>query len=396
VQTLINAPPAPVRLTLARDLVRSIRSGHPWVYRDALRNPPSAPAGSIAELFAGEGKKLIASGLYDPGSPVAFRVCRPEGGALDDAWVTSQLRRAQLLRTAVRSDDTTGYRLVNGEGDGLPGLTIDVYGRTAVIKLDGRGPEQFWNPRGLGEWLMAETGTTGAVCRTRGETGAEVFAGTPETEPDFREHGLKWTAHVQLGQKTGFFLDQRENRRLIRTVTSGKSVLNLFSYTGGFSVSAGAGGARDVTSVDSAGPAIAMASRHWELNGLNPAAHVATCADAFEFLEQAANKKRRWDVVIVDPPSFAPSANSVERAKAAYIRLMSAAARVTMPRGLLAASSCSSHISETAFLEILSTSMTQARRRGRVTTISGQPLDHPWPLACPELRYLKFVLLEVE
>jgi 23S rRNA (cytosine1962-C5)-methyltransferase len=326
---------------------------------------------------------------------VAFRVCQPEGGRIDDDWALAQLERALQLRGPVATPDTTGYRLCNGEGDGLPGLVIDIYGSTGVLKLDGPGPEGFWDPAGIADWLRERLSLTGVVCRTRGEEGAEVISGNPPEEAGFLEHGLKFTSNIQKGQKTGFFLDQRENRRLVRDLAPGKSVLNLFSYTGGFSIAAGVGGATNVTSVDSAAPAVAVSDRHWTLNGLPNEKHTAVTADAFEFLQQAAGQGRRWDLVVVDPPSFAPSAKSVERARTAYVKLMSAAAAVVQPGGLLAASSCSSHISESMFLEILVSSMSQARRRGRVTTISGQPIDHPWPLVCPELRYLKFVLLEL-
>ncbi|QDT55426.1 Ribosomal RNA large subunit methyltransferase I [Caulifigura coniformis] len=392
---LLHHSPRLIRLTLARDLVRSVRSGHPWVYRDALRDVPQAQPGSVAELFASDGRRRIATGMYDPGSPVAFRVCQPEGGRVDDEWASRQLERAVHLRQSVTTPQTTGYRLSNGEGDGLPGLVIDLYGTTGVLKLDGSGPEGFWNAAGIGEWLLEKLSLKGVVCRTRGEEGAEVVAGDPDVEPEFLEHGLKFTSNVQKGQKTGFFLDQRENRRIIRDLSAGKTVLNLFSYTGGFSIAAGVGGARKVTSVDSAGPAVAICDRHWRMNGLEEGNHTSIATDAFEFLEQTAGQGRRWDIVIVDPPSFAPSAKSVERAKGAYQKLMTAAAKVVEPGGLLAASSCSSHISESMFLEILVSAMSQSRRRARVAAITGQPVDHPWPLVCPELRYLKFVLLEL-
>lgn len=392
---LLNRRGRLIRLTLARDLVRSIRSGHPWVYRDALRDVPPAPAGSIAELVASDGRRKIATGMYDPGSSLAFRVCLPEGGRLDDEWATIQLERALALRSSVATAQTTGYRLSNGEGDGLPGLVIDIYSNTGVIKLDGPGPEGLWNAEGIADWLTQRLSLAGVVCRTRSEEGAAIVAGKPVEEPEFLEHSLRFTANVQRGQKTGFFLDQRENRRIVQTIANGRSVLNLFSYTGGFSISAGAGGATQVTSVDSAAPAIAQADRHWILNGFDPARHTGIAADAFDSLEEAGTKGQRWDIVVVDPPSFAPNAKSVERARTAYTRLMTAAAKVVEPGGQLAASSCSSHITESMFLDILMSAMSQARRRARVTTITGQPIDHPWPLACPELRYLKFVLLEL-
>jgi 23S rRNA (cytosine1962-C5)-methyltransferase len=155
------------------------------------------------------------------------------------------------------------------------------------------------------------------------------------------------------------------------------------------------GDASQVVSVDSAVPAIEVASRHWELNGLDSSRHESAAVDAFDFLEDAARSRRTWDMVIVDPPSFAPSAKSVERAKAAYTRLFAAAAKVTSEGGLLAACSCSSHIDAELFLELCRTALSQARRRGTVVQVTGQPADHPWPLACPELRYLKFVLFRL-
>ena len=386
----------PVKLTLGRDLLRSIRSGHPWVYREALKNHPEAPAGSAADLFAADGKRAVASGYYDPDNPLAFRVCRPDGpGPLDDDWAVERLETAVRLREQVIPTETTGYRLVNGEGDGLPGLVVDRYGDSAVLKLDGPGPTGFWNAGGVAGWLAGRVPVAHVIERSR-DRGAEsqVLVGDPPQEPEFLERGLRFTADVRHGQKTGFFLDQRENRRQVRELSAGRTVLNLFSYTGGFSIAAGVGGASHVVSVDSAAPAIAVGDRHWTLNGLDPANHESVAADAFDFLEKAAKKKRRWNIVVVDPPSFAPSAKTVERARTAYTKLFAAAAAVTAPGGLLAACSCSSHIGAEDFLAICQTAMTQSRRRGRVLSISGQPADHPWPLACPELRYLKFVLLQ--
>jgi 23S rRNA (cytosine1962-C5)-methyltransferase len=198
------------------------------------------------------------------------------------------------------------------------------------------------------------------------------------------------------GQKTGFFLDQRENRQLIRQVAAGRQTLNLFGYTGGFSVYAGLGGATHVTTVDLAGPALEAAQQNWQLNQLSPAAHETVKADGFEFLAQAAQQKRRWDLVIVDPPSFAHSRGDVEKAVGAYQSLIGAAAAITRPEGLLAAASCSSHIDLARFLAACEEGISQTRRRATILSITGQPADHPTPLPLPEFRYLKFVLMRVE
>jgi 23S rRNA (cytosine1962-C5)-methyltransferase len=397
VSDLIIPAGSPIRLTLARDLVRAIRSGHPWVYRDALRSPPKLKQCIPAELCGPDGGRVIATGFYDPGSPIGFRACHADGAIpLNNDWAAARLDAAIRHREQVIPANTTGYRLANGEGDGLPGLVIDRYAETAVIKLDGAGPSAFWNADGIAEWLQSRLGLDGVVERTRDrESPFRILAGEPQQEPEFLEHSLRFTANVEQGQKTGFFLDQRENRRIIRDLSRGRNVLNLFSYTGGFSVAAGIGGAARAVSVDSAGPALEVAALHWTLNGLDSNLHETVAADAFEYLETAAKGRREWDVVIVDPPSFAPSAKSVERAKAAYTRLFAAAAKVTSAGGLLAACSCSSHIDSEMFLDLCLASLSQARRRGTVVQITGQPADHPWPLACPELRYLKFVLLQL-
>jgi 23S rRNA (cytosine1962-C5)-methyltransferase len=197
------------------------------------------------------------------------------------------------------------------------------------------------------------------------------------------------------GQKTGFFFDQRDNRARIGALAGGRSVLNLFAYTGGFSVYAGAAGARDVTSVDLAKPAMDEAERNWLLNDLPPSRHHTAAADVFRFLEDARAAKRTWELVIVDPPSFAPAERHVPKAIASYQALFAAALQVLAPGGIVAFSSCSSHVPLPTFFELTEAAVSKARRRAVVLGVHGQPADHPFPLACTELQYLKFVLLQV-
>lgn len=396
--SLLNVA-APVKLRLNRDLARSIKRGHPWVYADALRDLPKSPPGVLAVLLDHRKGQPVAMGMYDPNSPLAFRVYDTDGTAnLDDRWAESRLRSALELRRAMFDSETTGYRMLNGEGDSTPGLVIDRYGDTAVIKLDGPGPCGFWNAQGIAEWLQ-QAASISVVYERRKERGREgrVLIGDEPGEPVcFLERGLQFTADVVRGQKTGFFLDQRDNRHLIRSLARDRSVLNLFSYTGGFSVAAGIGGAKSVTTVDLAQPAVAAAQHHWLLNSLSETRHEPITADAFEFLGQAGSRKRRWEITIVDPPSFAPNHESVPRATAAYQTLICGGARVTAHGGLLAAASCSSHIDQTMFLKICEEGISEARRRATVMAIQGQPPDHPSPLALPEFRYLKFVLLRLD
>ncbi len=396
---LVRSTAAPLTLRLNRDLARTIKRGHPWVYADALRDLPRAAAGSPAVLLDNRKGQPIAVGFYDPDSPLAFRVCDTDGQTrLDQRWAERRLREAVALRKSLFDQTTTGYRLLNGEGDSTPGLVVDVYGDTAVLKLDGPGPAGFWDSSGIAEWVSHATAVK-CVYERRKERGREgrVLAGNEPTEPvSFLEYGLCFTADVVRGQKTGFFLDQRDNRRLIRNLARGRAVLNVFSYTGGFSVAAGAGGATHVTTIDLAQPAIVAARDHWRRNELPESQHEAVAADAFEFLAHAGSHRKRWDIVIVDPPSFAPNQESVAKASAAYQTLITGGARVTAHGGLLAAASCSSHIDLPHFLNLCEEGISEARRRGTVLAIQGQPPDHPSPLALSEFRYLKFVLLRVD
>jgi 23S rRNA (cytosine1962-C5)-methyltransferase len=398
--SLIETSVSPVVLRLNRDLVRTIKRGHPWVYADALRELPSAPAGSPAVLLDNRKGQAVARGYYDPQCPVALRICETDPEVkLDDRWAERRLRVAFSLRTAFSSSaTTTGYRLTNGEGDGLPGLVIDVYDDTAVLKLDGDGPQGFWNPVEIGPWIAHERGLKCAYERQkeRGAKGRSLFGREPDGPIAFLECGLALTADVVRGQKTGFFLDQRENRQFIRSWSHEARVLNVFSYTGGFSVAAGAGNAASVTSVDIAPAAIATANDHWERNGLEDSRHVGIVADAFDFLEQSAQERQRWNIVILDPPSFAPNRESVPQAMSAYQNVIEAGARVVARQGILAVASCSSHINLEMFLECCAEGISRARRRGTVLTISGQPFDHPTPLALPEFRYLKFVMMQLD
>lgn len=396
---LIATAESPLVLRLNRDLARTIKRGHPWVYADALRDLPQATSGTPAVLLDNRKGLPVAIGFYDPSSPLAFRVCDSTGlSKLDDRWAERRLREARALRVSLFDEQTTGYRLLNGEGDGTPGLVVDVYGSAAVLKLDGAGPCGFWNAREIAVWL-AESLSLDCVYERRKERGSEgrVLVGSiPQQPVSFVEHGLKFTADLVRGQKTGFFLDQRENRHAIRHLARGRSVLNLFAYTGGFSVAAGCGGATHVTTVDLAKPAVDAAVDHWRLNELPESTHEALAADAFVFLEEAARERRRWEIVVVDPPSFAPNQESIAKATTAYQTLLAAGARVTTKGGLLAAASCSSHIDLTAFLTICEEGVSEARRRATVLGIHSQPADHPSPLVLPEFRYLKFVLMRID
>lgn len=387
-----------VSLQLRKELTRSIKRGHAWLYSDAI-DIVSAACGSVAILSDRRGDKRVASGIYDPQHAIPLRVCRTQPPwTLDDQWLMRQLQAAIALRQAAFDNRTTGYRLIAGEGDCLPGLIVDIYDRTAVIKLDGGGPEAFYQPLFIAKWLCQRLPLECVVLRTRqrGRAGEALVGELPELPIPFLENGLRFTADVVHGQKTGFFLDQRDNRALVERLARGCRMLNLFSFNGGFSVAAGRGGALQVTSVDMAGPAIAAAEEHWKLNDLPATAHRGVVADCFEFLEAAVSDRQSWDFVVCDPPSFAPNEKSKEKALAAYGRLAQLSARVTRPQGLLGLASCSSHVDAETFREINAEAFGRGRRCATLLAECSQPIDHPTPLAMPELRYLKFQLFRLD
>lgn len=388
---------APIRLTLSRDRTASIKQGHPWIFRDYLVEAPPASPGSLALLRAKDGA-VIAQGMYDSSSHLVFRTCAVNPDRFDESFVAARIEAAVTLRKRLFSDcNTTGFRLLNGEGDNLPGLVCDVYGDQAIFQLDGDGPAGFWNLDGIASNISKSTGVANFFRKHRsGESeslSTAVLGAAPSGEVSFRENGLKFSADVLRGQKTGFFFDQRDNRQRVGAIAKDRTVLNLFGYTGGFSIYAGCGGARHVTTVDLAKPAIQSAAQNWRLNGLEDSKHTAVAADAFEFVERSLANRDLWDLVIVDPPSFAPGKQHFEKARSAYVAIFTGAAKVTEKGGILAASSCSSHVSADQFLEICAESVSRAKRRATVLGVYGQPEDHPFPIACQELRYLKFVTL---
>ncbi|MDM8518856.1 class I SAM-dependent rRNA methyltransferase [Anaerolineales bacterium HSG6] len=387
-------------LQLSRDLRRDIKRGHPWVFANNLRHcPPSVP-GRVAMLLDNR-KRELAHGFYSSDSPLAFRVCSVETSKpLNDTWAETQFERAYQLRQMLFDSQTktTGFRLFNGEGDGLPGLVVDLYDDTAVLKLDGPAAVGFWDSRGIGRWL-AERLSLRCVYerpRERGQAGQLLVGKLPPQPIQFLENGVRFGADIVNGQKTGFFLDQRDNRQMIRRLAGQKRVLNLFGYTGGFSIYSALGGASHVTTVDIAAPAIKSATENWRLNKLPDGSHEPVVRDVPRFVEQALKQKRLWDLIVVDPPSYAPSKGAVKKAINAYQNVIAGAAQLTTADGFLAASSCSSHISMEMFLSICQEAISKAKRRATVLSISGQPADHPTPLIFSEFRYLKFVLMRVE
>lgn len=379
-------------LTVEEPAARSVQRGHPWIYRNALHGDLDAlPPGTIAELYRQDGS-FLARAILDPKSQLAARVLTISTKEADmTALVGHRVRAALALRDRMmEGQDTTAFRLCNGEGDGLPGLVIDRYDRWAVLRADGLAAIAFAESYGNTiEEALHSAGITSVTLRPRdGEPRAWLGEQAPPSVI-IQEHGMKMHVDLLHGQKTGAFLDQRENRRRVRALSHGRRVLNLFSYAGGFSVAAALGGATEVTSVDIAAGGHSAAQRTFRANDLDPTRHPFVTADAFIFLESAKKRGESWDIVICDPPSFAPKERAKGRALSAYRKLHEACLGVLNRGGLLCAASCSSHVTPDDFLATLQLDPPILR----LLEAHGQPADHPFTPAWIEGRYLKFFVL---
>jgi len=379
---------------LPSSLGRALAAGHPWIYRDHVPRDFQAPSGTWVRVRSGS---FSAYALWDADSALALRVFS-RSREPDERWVVARVGDALSLRDALGvTRQGSAYRWIAGEGDGLPGIVVDRYGPFAVLSTDGPAllPLVPWVVAGLRRAARLD----GIVRRVRGGAEGErvevLFGRAPPEDLVVEEHGLRFFSNVHVGQKTGLFLDQRENRRTVETLASGRRVLNLFGYTGGFSVYAVRGGATHVTTVDVAAGAIAAARKNCELNGFDPSHHAFLAEDAFEYLEAARQGGERFDLVISDPPSFARSRAHRERAQRAYGKLHAAALEVTAEGGLYAASSCTTQISVDAFRETLVEGARRARATLQTVHDAGHAPDHPILAAHPEGRYLKFIVSRV-
>jgi 23S rRNA (cytosine1962-C5)-methyltransferase len=386
-------------LVLTMAAADSVRRGHPWVWdKGVTRGATGLVAGAEVKLLASNGE-AIGRGVYEPGSPIAVRVWSTDGEAsLDVEHLRKKLEHAFGIRAKLfPGEETTAYRLLHGEGDRVPGVVIDRYGPAGIVRMDGPAAEA--TALRLRSTLVEQLYRVGVkdVAVRRTEKGAsptfEVWAGgEPPATIIVREHGVPFVVDLRRGQKTGAFLDQRENRRRVGAMAKGKRVLNLFSYAGGFSLHAAIGGASHVTSVDIAAQAHGTAQASFRAAGVDARAHEFASADVFAFLEGARARGETWDLVISDPPSFAPNEKSRPRALAAYRTLHKAAAHVLAPGGTLCAASCSSHVDAEAFLSTLDDASLGTRHLS-LLELHGPPADHPTLGGWPEGRYLKFAVL---
>ena len=370
-------------VAINRAAAAAVGAGHPWVWARAVTGVRGSP-GSGDRVAVTLHAAPIGFGYFDPGAAIRVRILsQVSHGAEDDALAEAIAAAMALRARDPRLAGAEALRLVHGECDFLPGLVIDRYGPALVARYDGAGAEALWRrfePALIELAASAGFEATGVFVRGRG-----VVAGELAARLVIAEGRAIFEVDLEHGHKTGLFLDQRPNRERVGQLASGASVLNLFGYTGGFSIHAQLGGAREIVTVDSAAPAIEAAGRNVAASGLDPEAHSLICADAFEFLRSGPG---RFDVVVCDPPSFAPNRKSVPKASKAYRLLNQLAARAVVPGGLLVTASCSSHVGGALFAELVAEGMAAAGRRGVVIERGGAGGDHPIRPGFPEGEYL--------
>ena len=387
------------RITLKPGRDAPVRGGHPWIFSGAIaRGLDGCEPGEPVRVVDHEGH-FAAVGYANPKTPIAVRVCALDDVALDAALVGRRLDEALALRRAVLPEDLTAHRVLNAEGDRLPGVVVDRYGDVVVVQLLTAGAALLRDAvvAALVERLAPTTvyeRSEGAVRTEEGVPGSRgvLHGAEPPVPLPIVEHGAQLLVDVVHGQKTGFFLDQRENRQRVRALAAGRRVLNCFAYTGAFAVAAGLGGARHVTSVDTSRPALELGEQAWERNGLAADAATWIEADVFDWLREG-EREARWDLAIVDPPPFARRRRDQASAIRGYRDVNLQAFRRLAPGGWMLTCSCSQHLDRAAFREVVMHAAAAAGRAAQVVAELGHAVDHPTALAHVEGEYLKALLL---
>jgi len=397
-----NIKHPPVNIRLSKIASKNVKKGHPWIFESAISHQNrDAESGDVAVVYD-EKRKFLAVGLYDASSHLRVRVLSRARAQVNADFFRIALQSAHERRLPLMAKGTNGFRLVHGEGDGLGGLVIDRYDKTMVIKLYSEAYlphlpalmsalERYSPTRVL---LRLSRALQENYAQREGEW---LLGGLEEDSVIFRENHFAFEAQPLKGQKTGFFLDQRENRERVEKLCRNKRVLNVFSYSGGFSLYAARGGANEVVSIDISPHAQKSALTNFSLNPdqlPEKVVHTPITADAFKGLERLKKEGESFDVVIIDPPSFAKQQSEVERAVNSYRRLLRLGLQVLKANGQLVFASCSSRVPHDLFVQTLTQEAENNRRPLRVQKITEHGVDHPLLPHFIEGHYLKCVFAE--
>jgi len=392
------------RIHITPGAEKTLRSGHPWLFANSIvQQRGKGELGDLAVVYD-RNDHILGLGLFDPHSPIRVRMIHVgKAQPITEAWWKSHLESAIRRRAGLFDDNTNGFRWLHGENDQWPGLVLDRYSSTLVLKLYTAA----WLPRldDLVKSFVERFSPENLVLRLSKNIcsisenefhkydGDILFGPRPEKSISFLESGLRFEVNVIQGQKTGFFLDQRDNRRRVEELSGQREVLNAFSYSGAFSVYAARGGARSVADLDINKHALASAKRNFELNTSDPAVrpchHELVQADAFEWLTQNARKK--YDMIILDPPSLARRESERQAALRAYHKLSASAAKMLRPQGVLVACSCSAHVTADEFFGVVRQAFSGSNRSVTELQTTAHPADHP--ATFKEAHYLKAIFL---
>ena len=385
-------------LKLKRGKERAVLHKHPWIFTGAVDRMPEAEEGDIVRVADALGTTLGYGFFSGRGMIVCrlFHFGETDRDFSADFWKEKIANALYIRERLVKSAYTDAFRILHAEGDFFPGIIADAYGDTVVVQTTVEGAHRLTADAVEG-FLQAGFKYIGIIKKkysdkSNDDEGIKWYPARPELPVRILENGLQFLVHPEEGQKTGFYLDQRENRQLLRTLAADKSVLNTFSYSGGFSVYALAGGASEVTSVDVSAPAVKLGDENVDLNGFSDR-HASVTDDCFDFLRKT---DKQYDIIVLDPPAFAKSIRSVPNAARGYKDLNMSAFKKLKPGGLLLTFSCSQNISRELFQKIVFGAAVDAGRNVRILKHLVQPPDHPVNIFHPEGEYLKGLLLHVE
>lgn len=388
------------RITLRPGKDESVRRFHPWIFSGAIIQADQPDEGEVVEVYSSR-NEYLGTGHYQKGS-IAVRLFTFRQAEPDEAFWLAKLNEAFALRkiTGVSSEPHTNvYRLIHGEGDGFPGLIADFYNGTLVLQAHSVG--MFYLLDQLATIIMKHFGhlvravynkSSHSVPFKAGLDAQDGFLTGSDPVVEVSENGNRYLVNVETGQKTGFFIDQRDNRKRVETLANGKKVLNLFSYSGGFSVAALRGGAVLAHSVDSSAGAIELAEQNVALNFGPDAPHQAFCEEVYDYMK---NPRDEYDLIVVDPPAFAKHINAVGQALKGYRRVNQKAIQLVKPGGLVFTFSCSQVVSRNDFRLTIFSAAAMSGRNVRIIDQFSQPADHPVSIYHPEGEYLKGLLLHV-
>jgi 23S rRNA (cytosine1962-C5)-methyltransferase len=387
------------RVILKRGREKPVLRGHPWVFSGAVAKiEGEVSPGDVGEVYSMDGQ-FLGMGHLNPHSQIILRLLTEKREELGNHFFRERISKATTLREKWLRGKTNAYRAVNGEGDFLPGLVVDRYGDIFVLQCLTAGMERV---KGFLTDLLVNDFFPQSIYE-RSDVSTRREEGLPETSGllygkevsdriEIEEYGCRFRVNVKEGQKTGFYLDQRENRFALQRVSSGKRILDCFCYTGAFSIHAGVGGAKEVTLIDSSEDALTMAGEHFELNRLEKVPHHVIRGDVFEVMR---NLEHGYDIVILDPPPFAKKKGHLHRASRGYKDLNLSAFRLLKKEGLLFTFSCSHHMSWDLFQKIVFSAAVDAGKRVQLLSRRGHPIDHPIHLSHPEGEYLKGLVCRV-